>query len=156
MQLLTESLKTTLAIGRELGSVCEPGDIICLSGELGAGKTTLVQAVAKGAGVDQKEYVNSPTFAILHEYRGTIPIYHMDFYRLDSSEDVIELGLEEYLYDQGLVLIEWFERASDIIPESALLVNLSVTNEFSRKMTLKSSDHRWAEKLTRLNTALTS
>jgi tRNA threonylcarbamoyladenosine biosynthesis protein TsaE len=150
MRLISRSLATTLKIGRNLGSMCEPGDVVCLGGDLGAGKTTLVQAIAQGAGVDEDECVNSPTFAILHEYRGILPLYHMDFYRLGSSEDVVALGLEEYLYGDGLALIEWYERAEDVMPESALVVLLSHIDETSREILLHSDDPRWLNKINEL------
>ena len=147
MKIYSSSPENTFALGKKLGSICEPGDVICLAGELGAGKTTMAQAIAAGAGVDQKEYVNSPTFAILHEYGGRIPIYHMDFYRLGSSEDVVELGLEEYFYGHGLTLIEWFERAIDLLPESVLIVELNYLNESTREISFKSDFPRWQKKI---------
>ncbi len=103
-----------------LGSLCRAGDIVCLEGELGAGKTTLTQALARGAGIDDQEYVSSPTFAYMNEYKGIIPLYHMDFYRLESSDDVLELGLDEYFYRSGITVIEWPERATEAIPETCL------------------------------------
>ena len=147
MKILSSSPGTTSNLGEKLGSICEPGDVICLAGDLGAGKTTLAQAIAAGAGVDQREYVNSPTFAILHEYGGRIPIYHMDFYRLGSSEDVVELGLEDYFYGNGLTLIEWFERADDLLPESVLTIELRYVNESSRVISLHSDSPIWQKKI---------
>ena len=147
MKILSSSPETTSVLGRKLGSICKPGDVICLAGDLGAGKTTMVQAIAAGAGVDHREYVNSPTFAILHEYGGPIPIYHMDFYRLGSSEDIVELGLEDYFYGDGLTLIEWFERAADLLPDSVLYVELSYINESSREISLTSDSPSWQKKI---------
>lgn len=150
MELITDSLEASCRLGKQLGSICEPGDVICLSGDLGAGKTTLVQAIAQGIGVGPEAYVSSPTFAIMHEYQGEPTIYHMDFYRLGSSEEVLELGLDEYLYGEGVVLIEWCERAEDIIPESALYLSLTPVSETSRKVVLHSHDNRWSNRLERL------
>jgi tRNA threonylcarbamoyladenosine biosynthesis protein TsaE len=147
MKILSSSPETTLDIGQKLGSICEPGDVICLAGNLGAGKTTMAQAIAAGSGVDESEYVNSPTFAILHEYRGRIPIYHMDFYRLGSSEDVVELGLEDYFYSDGLTLVEWFERASDLLPESVLVIHLIYIDESSREISLHSQSPGWQKRI---------
>lgn len=147
MKILSHSPETTFDLGEKLGSICEPGDVICLAGDLGAGKTTMAQAIAAGAGVDQREYVSSPTFAILHEYGGRIPIYHFDFYRLGSSEDVVELGLEDYFYGDGLTLIEWSERAADLLPESVLNIELSYIDEFSRDISLNSDSPGWQKKI---------
>ena len=147
MNIISPSPEITFDLGKKLGSICEPGDVICLAGNLGAGKTTMAKAIAAGAGVDQKEYVNSPTFAILHEYEGRIPIYHMDFYRLGSSEDVVELGLEDYFYGDGLTLIEWFERAGDLVPKSVLILELRYMNESSRELSLNSESPSWQRKI---------
>ncbi|MBT8355186.1 MAG: tRNA (adenosine(37)-N6)-threonylcarbamoyltransferase complex ATPase subunit type 1 TsaE [Desulfofustis sp.] len=147
MKILSSSLETTIDLGKKLGSICEPGDVICLAGDLGAGKTTMVQAIAAGAGVDHKEYVNSPTFAILHEHHGRIPIYHMDFFRLGSSDDVVELGLEDYFYGDGLTLIEWFERAGDLIPESVLVIELNYMDELTREISLYSASPGWRKRI---------
>lgn len=147
MKILSTSPETTLDIGKKLGSICEPGDVICLAGDLGAGKTTIAQAIAAGSGVDESEYVTSPTFAILHEYRGRIPIYHMDFYRLESSEDVVELGLEDYFYGDGLTLVEWFERASDLLPDSMLVIHLNLIDESSRDISFRSESPGWQKRI---------
>lgn len=143
MNIHSLSLEHTEELGNFIGGICQAGDIICLGGDLGAGKTTLTQAIARGAGVAVNEYVTSPTFAFMHEYLGRFPIYHMDFYRLDSSDDVIELGLDEYFYAKGLSLIEWFERADDLIPDSRLTIHLSFIDETSRKVELDSINPRW-------------
>ena len=154
MKILSSSPETTFDFGKKLGSICEPGDVICLAGDLGAGKTTMAQAIAAGSGVDESEYVNSPTFAIVHEYSGRIPIYHMDFYRLGSSEDVAALGLDDYFYGDGLTLIEWFERAGDLLPESVLIIELHYADESSREITLHSDAPGWLEKIDNLEKLL--
>lgn len=147
VDILSSSLEDTEAFGRLVGSMCGAGDIVCLGGDLGAGKTTLAQAIARGAGVAGDEYVTSPTFAIMHEYHGTIPLYHMDFYRLGSADEVIELGLDEYFFGDGLSLVEWFELADDIIPDSRLSIHLSFIGESARQIHLSSNDKRWQELL---------
>lgn len=144
------SIAATERFGALLGSLCKAGDVLCLGGDLGAGKTTLAQALAKGIGIDQNERVNSPSFALLHEYPGTITIYHMDFYRLRSGDDVVELGLEEYFYADGIVLVEWFERAPELIPPEALYITLTPLSETARKVVLKSSAETWQMRLHQL------
>ena len=99
-----KSLEEHCCLGRLLGELALPGDVICLDGDLGAGKTTLTQAIARGLDVPNTCYVTSPSFAIFHEYPGRIPLYHMDFYRLQDSLEIVELGFEEYFYLlQGLL-----------------------------------------------------
>jgi tRNA threonylcarbamoyladenosine biosynthesis protein TsaE len=116
-------LKQVEALGRVLGRKAIPGDIFCLDGELGAGKTTLTQAIAHGAGVSVKEYVTSPSFALLHVYQGRLPLYHFDFYRLEE-EEIEELGFTEYLYGEGLSVVEWSRKATGLLPQHALRMEL--------------------------------
>jgi tRNA threonylcarbamoyladenosine biosynthesis protein TsaE len=126
------SLQATTQFGKFLGEQADPGDVICLDGDLGAGKTTLTQAIAQGLGVPGEFYVTSPTFAIFHEYPGRIPLYHMDFYRLTSGSDVIDLGLDEYFYGKGVTVIEWSKKAVDVLPENCLSIELLRDQEESR------------------------
>jgi len=111
------NLSDTEKLGRLLGNLAASGDVICLDGDLGAGKTALSQAIARGLGVPDTCYVTSPSFAILHKYEGRIPMYHMDFYRLEDAGEVEDLGFEEYFYLDGLTVIEWSTRALEILPE---------------------------------------
>lgn len=123
--IILDNIAATDAFGRLLGECAMAGDVLCLDGELGAGKTTLTQAIARGLAVAAECYVTSPSFAIVHEYPGRIPLYHMDFYRLGSGDEVIDLGLEEYFYGNGLTVIEWAMRAVDILPEDRLSLRIS-------------------------------
>lgn len=138
---------STERLGLRLGEECRAGDIICLDGDLGAGKTTLVQAVARGAGVSDREYVCSPTFALLHEYAGRMPIYHMDFYRVGSHQEIIELGLEDYFYKDGVVLVEWYLRVQDIIPPDFLGIQLEVTGTSSRSLSFFTTSLLWQNRI---------
>jgi len=123
--MLLKTLAETLAFGRLLGQSARPGDIICLDGDLGAGKTTLTQAIAQGLEVPANDYVTSPSFAILHEYQGRLPLYHMDFYRLTDSADIEDMGLDEYFFLSGLTVLEWSERAGNLVPASRLKITLT-------------------------------
>ncbi len=148
------SPEITDIFGHHLGELVEPGEVICLDGDLGAGKTTLTQSIARGIGVPSEFYVTSPSFNIFHEYPGRLPLYHMDFYRLDNSEDVIDMGLDEYLYGSGVVIIEWSSKASDIIPNDSLFIFLQVRGELSRKITLTTQSPAWHEKINSLKTKM--
>jgi len=141
-------------IGSILGGLCAPNDIICLAGELGAGKTTFTQAIARGAGTDKHEYVCSPTFAFMHEYQGKVVLYHMDFYRLGSSDDVLAMGLHEYFDSSGITVIEWYERAADLLPPEHLLVRLKITGQEHRRLTFSSPGSGWDSRLATLRTRL--
>ncbi|MDR3630733.1 MAG: tRNA (adenosine(37)-N6)-threonylcarbamoyltransferase complex ATPase subunit type 1 TsaE [Desulfocapsaceae bacterium] len=120
------TLRETEEFGRALGRIASPGDVICLDGELGAGKTTITQAIAKGLEVPEACYVTSPSFSILHEYPGRIPLYHMDFYRLTDCAEVEDLGFEEYFYMSGLTVIEWSQKAAALLPAERLSLFITI------------------------------
>ena len=126
------SLAATISFGVQLGRNALPGDIFTLSGDLGAGKTTLTQAIGQGLEVPAQYYITSPTFTLLHEYPGRIPLYHMDLYRLGSVEEIEELGFEDYLYGDGLTVVEWPDRLEELLPHSRLDIQLSHVNEEER------------------------
>ncbi len=130
--MVLKTVADTLAFGRFLGQIAQPGDVICLDGDLGAGKTTLTQAIASGLEVPPEEYVTSPSFAILHEYQGRMPLYHMDFYRLSDASEIADLGLDEYFSLSGLTVLEWCQRASGLVPPSRLSLTLIIGPDDSR------------------------
>ena len=114
----------TRRFGEELGSKLEPGTIIALTGDLGAGKTTLSKAIAKGLGVT--DTIISPTFTIVCEYdSGRLPLYHFDVYRVNDSEELFEIGFDDYIHGKGVCLIEWANLLEEgLLPESAMNINL--------------------------------
>lgn len=140
----------TASFGEELGKTARPGDIITLAGDLGAGKTTLTQAIGRGLLVPSGCYITSPTFSLIHEYPGRIPLYHIDLYRLSGEDDIEPLGLEEYLYGDGLCVIEWPERLGRFFPEACLRINLRILAAFSREAFLQASGLGWKERLAQL------
>lgn len=114
----------TIALGEKLGASLQPGDILLLEGDLGAGKTTLTQGLAKGLGVT--EFVNSPTFVIINEYfTGRLPLYHMDLYRVEEEAQLYDLGVEEYFYGNGVCVVEWPEIARAFLPEDFAQLSLA-------------------------------
>jgi tRNA threonylcarbamoyladenosine biosynthesis protein TsaE len=141
------SLDQTETLGRILGRVAAPGEVITLSGPLGAGKTTLTQAIARGLEVDPGLYITSPTFSLLHEYHGRIPLYHMDLYRLAGEEEIELLGFPEYFSGRGLTVIEWSERLGSLMPPERLHVDLAMTGETSRTAGLTGHGTVWQKKV---------
>lgn len=125
------SLGETARLGEWLGAIAEAGDIITLAGDLGAGKTTLTQSIGRGLQVPPSCYITSPTFSLLHEYPGRLPLYHMDLYRL-SCDEIIDLGFEDYLYGEGLSVVEWPDRLEGIMPRDRLQIELELTSETTR------------------------
>lgn len=140
-------LQTTSALGRYLGETARPGEVITLGGSLGAGKTTLTQAIGQGLQVPESCYITSPTFSLLHEYPGRLPLYHLDLYRLNDETEIEDLGLLEYLYGTGLTVIEWPDRLGSLMPEERLHVELNLLGETARLAKLTGHGVTWREKL---------
>lgn len=145
--LLLPSLEETCAFGMAIGALAAPGDIMTLTGTLGAGKTTLTQAIGRGLEVPDSFYITSPTFSLLHEYPGRIPLYHMDLYRLGGEEEIEELGFEEYLYGPGLTVIEWPERLGSLMPAERLAIELRFAGETARNAVLSAFGAKWLAKI---------
>jgi tRNA threonylcarbamoyladenosine biosynthesis protein TsaE len=130
----THSPEETQEIGVEIGRQLNPGDVVALIGDLGVGKTCLTQGIARGAGVYQDQTVNSPSYILINEYAGKIPVYHIDLYRLQRLEDIVALGLEEYLEGDGICVIEWADRMGELLPESYIQVRITGEDEFTREI----------------------
>ena len=131
----TNSAAETRALGEELAARLQPGDVVVLEGELGAGKSELARGIAKGLGV--KETVTSPSFTILNVYEsGRYPLYHFDWYRLESEDELYELGMDEYLGGDGIAVVEWAERCPEAVPENHLRISLETTGEEQRKIVI--------------------
>lgn len=141
------TLQDTIDFGNYLGSTAKPGEIICLDGDLGSGKTTLTQSIASGLSISPEVYVSSPSFSLLHEYPGEIPLYHMDLYRLNSEDEVIESGLDEYFYLSGLTVIEWSEKAQDLYPDNSLKIKIQIAEKFKRSVTCQYKKEYWHDRL---------
>lgn len=150
IQIQLHTLRDTEKLGRLLGLQAVPGDVIGLNGDLGAGKTALAQAIARGLEVPDNCYVTSPSFALLHEYPGRLPMYHMDFYRLQDAAEVEDLGLDEYFYLEGLSVIEWSSRATEILPEECLILTMGQNEDLSRTITVHGSS-RYTELLAHIS-----
>ena len=134
LELTSHSPDETQRIGAALGACAQPGDVLLLCGDLGAGKTCLTQGIAKGLDVDG--YVRSPTFVLVTIHQGRLPLYHIDIYRLDHVAEVLDLGLEEYLAGDGVSVIEWADKAPEAFPEDCLRVTLDTLGEDSRLLRL--------------------
>src|SRR5215211_3045761 len=133
LTLRSRDAEATRSIGEALGRHAEPGDVFLLRGELGAGKTTFTQGFARGAG--SEELVNSPTFVLVNEYRGRLPIYHADLYRLDDADEVERLDLAHASLD-GVLLVEWPERGEALLPADHLLVSIEHAGPEERLLAL--------------------
>ena len=124
MKKNSHSPEETLHLGKSIGSSLISGDIILLFGDLGAGKTRLTQGICNGLGLEKDTYIRSPTFTLINEYQGRLPIYHIDLYRMDSHEEIYSLGLEEILFNQGITIIEWAEKLRSPKNSNNLILNI--------------------------------
>ena len=133
-ELVSHSPEETQAIGRLLGAQAMRGDVFLLVGELGTGKTCLTQGIVWGLG--SREYARSPSFVLVSQYQGRLPTYHIDLYRLDSIQEIADLGLDEYLGGDGVCVVEWAEKAIGMFPEQSLMVQIDTIGETARRLTL--------------------
>ncbi len=143
--IITSSTDQTEELGRIVGSLLEPGDLICLYGDLGAGKTHFSYGIAQGLDV-LEQYITSPTFTFVNEYKGRIPFYHIDLYRLNDPAELEGIGFDEYVDSDGATVIEWAERAEDELPREMLNVYLSHVSDTSREIGFYAEGSRY-EKL---------
>lgn len=137
MTHFTNSTEETIEFGKKIGSKLKKGDIIALQGTLAAGKTTITKGIAEALGID--DTITSPTFCIISEYYGKMPLYHMDVYRLEGTDDFINLGVDDMLYGNGVCLIEWAEKIMRELPSKTIILKLETIEENSskRKITLE-------------------
>ncbi|SDI26462.1 tRNA threonylcarbamoyladenosine biosynthesis protein TsaE [Alteribacillus persepolensis] len=135
MQLERKSYspQDTIHLAKQIGTLLQPGDVLTLDGELGAGKTHFTKGIASALGI--KEMVNSPTFTIMKEYEGRLPLYHMDVYRLEE-EEAEEIGLEEYLEGDGVSVIEWADKITSLLPPEKLEITLGRETDTTRVIQL--------------------
>ena len=130
MKLQSKSEDDTKNIGRDLGKRLKRGDVVCLCGELGSGKTTITKGIASALGINERE-ITSASFTIIAEHEAETPLYHIDLYRV-SAGDISELGLHEYIGKEGISVIEWAERAESEMPEESIIIILKHTGDNSR------------------------
>lgn len=141
--IVCNNTKETEKFGLALGSKLKGSDVICLNGDLGAGKTTLTKSIGKGMGID--DYITSPTFNIINEYYSDLNLYHFDTYRLENVDDVEYLGFDEYFYSDGVCIIEWADRIKEFLPDQYLELNIKKIDDDKRQIELVAFGDRPAE-----------
>jgi tRNA threonylcarbamoyladenosine biosynthesis protein TsaE len=144
-RLTTRSAAETVALGEQLGRLAQAGDLICLWGDLGAGKTQLAKGIARGLGID--ETVNSPTFILMAEYAGRLPLFHVDLYRLSDAADALAGGVIDDRQRDGLTIVEWPDRMRSVLPGARLDVEIDGSGDESREIRLIAHDPRYARYL---------
>ncbi len=148
IEVISSTPDATRAVGAAVAELLVPGDVVSLSGDLGAGKTTFVQGAGRGLGVE--EPVVSPTFVLVREYRGQVPVYHVDVYRLDRLQEVLDLGFEDLLDPAGVVFVEWGDAIDTLLPDSYLEVRLTIDQDDVRALAFTGRGPRWAGRWERL------
>lgn len=144
---LSKSDIETINIGKKLGAILSGGDVIALSGTLGSGKTWFTKGIGLGFGVDPEEVIASPSFSLVNEYEGRCFFYHMDLYRLDTVSDVLSIGMDDYIHDESVVVIEWAERCPEILPNGFINVKIEILEENKRSIDLSSDNKEMNEKI---------
>ena len=152
IDLVTQGPDQTRDAAAALAELLAPGDVVNLTGELGAGKTAFVQGAARALGVDGP--VVSPTFVLVREYRGQMPIYHVDVYRLDRLQEVHDLGFEDLLDPAGVVFVEWGDAVEALLPDNHLRVELGTEGEDTRRLRVSARGPAWAARWERLEGVL--
>lgn len=140
LEFRTRSAEETVDLGRKIGKMLSGGEIIAMQGTLAAGKTTITKGIAQSLGI--RETITSPTFCLISEYAGRLPLYHMDVYRLSGGEDFINLGVEDFMYGDGVSIIEWSEKVMDELPESAITLRIEAAEgPDERRITIENWPH---------------
>lgn len=148
LELISHSPEQTQKLGVRIGELALPGDVFLLVGDLGVGKTCLTQGIAWGLNIEG--YALSPSFVVVRELQGRLPLYHMDLFRLDRIEEIAELGLDDYLYGNGVCVVEWAEKGMSVLPAEHLLIRISHLSDTERSFQLKSPAKRYQKIIAQL------
>ena len=142
IQYLSRSPQDTMQFGVKMAAHLKGGDIVCLVGDLGSGKTTLVKGIAQGLAINAAR-VNSPTFVVLNIYAGRLPLYHFDLYRINELKEIANLGYEEFLYGKGVAVVEWADKLGALLPADCLKIELSLQKDNERSLAVSAKLKRW-------------
>lgn len=149
MSILSTSARQTVRLGEQLAKHLNKGDIVCLQGELGSGKTTFIKGVAQGLKIAPKK-VNSPTFVLMNAYQGRLSLYHFDLYRIETADEMGAIGYEEFLYGDGIAIIEWAEKLKALTPKEFLRIELAHKGEKERLIKLSAVGKRYDQVIRKL------
>ena len=150
LELSSNNPQETRRLGARIGKLAAAGDILLLTGQLGAGKTCLTQGIARGLGIE--ENTPSPSFVLVREFYGRLPLYHMDLYRLDNPDEIADLGLDDYLYGGGVCVIEWAEKGLSLMPPQYMLVKIVYAGENRRRFRFEPLGKRYIGMMDKLKT----
>lgn len=139
----SQSTSETIRIGKQIGSLLRPEDVVALVGELGTGKTHFIKGLASATGVKNSRYITSPSFTLVHEYQGEFPFYHIDLFRLETEKEAEGLGLDEYFQGRGITAIEWADKIPNLLPEEILWIEIRYTGENTRSIEILAKGARY-------------
>jgi tRNA threonylcarbamoyladenosine biosynthesis protein TsaE len=139
----TKSVSETIRVGKSIGTLLLPGDVVALVGELGAGKTQFIKGLAAGMGIGNPTYISSPSFTLINEYPGKIPFYHVDLFRLEREKEAEELGLEDYFQGGGITAIEWADKIPSLLPKEMLFIHIAYTGKNKRSIEMVGKGKRY-------------
>lgn len=148
--VIAKSPEVTKALGRRLAGFLKKGDVLALVGELGSGKTTFTKGIAEGLAVKDAKYVNSPSFVIIKEYEGKLPLYHFDLYRLEGPEAIETTGYKEYIWGDGVCVIEWAEKMRDLLPKEHIRIEMRFKDRTGRLIRFVPKGSRYKEAVKRV------
>jgi tRNA threonylcarbamoyladenosine biosynthesis protein TsaE len=155
LQVVSQNSVDTERLGEHVGRLLEAGDIVCLYGELGSGKTVLTKGLARGLGVHERS-VRSPSFVLMQRYQGRVPVYHADLYRLDKPTDLEDIGLREFLGGDGVVVIEWADKLEPPLPAERLEITIAHQTEETRLITITLRGMRYTQRFEQWQSQLTA
>ena len=148
-KFISKSVTETVSFGKKLGRLLRGNDIVALNGELGSGKTVLTKGIAAGLGVKRVNSVNSPSFVILKEHKGRIPLYHFDIYRLKDISEFSTVGCSEYFYEKGVSVIEWADKIEEALPKNILRIDITISGRDERRFCVTAYGGRYKRLLER-------
>jgi tRNA threonylcarbamoyladenosine biosynthesis protein TsaE len=135
MNFITNTVEETIELGKKIGRSLNSGDIVCIDGDLGSGKTHLTKGIALGLGID--EHITSPTFNIVNEYEGRIKLYHFDVYRVNDPDEIAAIGFDEYIFSDAASVIEWSDYIKELIPDDHIQINIANESETRRNINIQ-------------------
>ncbi len=138
LKFITHTPEETIELGKKIGSKLKKGDVIAMQGTLAAGKTTITKGIAQALGIS--DTITSPTFCLISEYYGKMPLYHMDVYRLEGGEDFVNLGTDDMIYGDGVSIIEWSEKIMDELPKRTIILKITPNEDGSRLIEITNWD----------------
>lgn len=141
----THDIEDTIKLGNIIGTILKAGDVVALIGQLGSGKTHMVKGIAEGQGIEGRKVVTSPSYVLVKQYEGRVPIYHFDAYRLESSEEMFDIDCIDYFWGNGISIVEWADKVIDCLPDEHIKITLKSISQTSRDINVSCKGERYKD-----------